>query len=188
MNKMPDKANEMRNDHQGCIVSSPVTTLMSSLNRRVKPSSIRAKRRKMSSRSNNNGRGSSSSVHVDTEYECCDSLSTTNWVEVLFLQTGQFNSKHFHAQGGKKDIMDVAITPEWRPSSPTDNKLSGTVEVDSPKRLLPASFMKVTPSSDSQGQLLTVLSINETQYNIMLLYTRLQPCAIVYIHVCIIYT
>ena len=177
MNKMPDKAIEMRNDHQDCIVSSPVTTLMSSLNKRVKPSSIRAKRRKMTSRSNNNGRGSSTSVHVDTEYECSNSLSTTNKVEVMFLQTGQFNPKHLHTQDGKKDIMDVAITPEWRPSSPTGcSRLLGTVEFDSPKRLLPASFMKVTPSSDSQGQLLTVLSINETLnifYTCMLLCTWL---------------
>ena len=151
MLKMPDKPVCAMNEDS--IISSPITSLLASLNKRTRPR-VRGKKRKASSRTTNAKRTTHNSVQVDTEYDCYDSLSTTNWVEVVFLQTGQVSVDPFHVQGGRKDTVGVTIIPEWRPSSPPESdgsvKGSGQVEVSSPKRLLPSSFIK-TAHVDSLG-------------------------------------
>ena len=154
--KMPDRSDETKMDHRGSIASSPVTSLLSSLNRRTKPP-VRGKKRKVSSRTSN-GEETNNGIHVHSQYDD-SSISTTNWVEVVFLQTGQVNPDCFTVQGGRRDSVGVTIVPEWRPPSPNiatiDNAStppSGClVEAgSSPKRLLPPSFIK-TAFFDSQG-------------------------------------
>ncbi len=147
MQKMPDEPKDMRYSGDS-IVSSPVTSLLSSLNRHSKPS-VRGKKRRASSRTVNS-RETNESISIDSDYKSSGSFSTTNWVEVMFLKTEQVNNDVFNIQGGREGTMGVTIVPEWTPPSPPVTNIKGHVEASSPKRLLPTSFIKYI-QSDSQG-------------------------------------
>ena len=147
MQKMPDKSDDMIYSLDP-IVSSPVRSLLSSLNKHTKPS-VRGKKRRASSRTVNS-REANDNVPVDSNYKSSDSFSTTNWVEVVFLQTENVNNDLYNVQGGREDTVGVTIVPEWTPPSPPITNIKGQVEASSPKRLLPTSFIKYI-QSDSQG-------------------------------------
>ena len=134
------------------IVSSPVRSLLASMNKRVRPYS-RGRKRKATRMANIKSITSLSSTAQFPDPDVYCMMSTTNWVEVVFLKTGQISADPCHVQGGRKEPVGVTIIPEWRPPSPRNNicvASSCTLESRSPKRLLQTPLIR-SSLSDSQG-------------------------------------
>lgn len=141
--KMPDDTRDMSFESRS-ITFSPCS-ILSSLKKRKRPSE-RGRKRKMLSRNRYEEGISESRVPVSCQYEATDRspLSTTNWVEVVFLRTSQARTDVYNVQGGRRDSVGVTIYPEWRPPSPPPRSSTSSVEACSPKRLLPTSIIKYT--------------------------------------------